>query len=569
MATVIELEVTAAAAEGSYTVRVVRPASSEQATTTMQLDAKAFITSRDDLETAVLASAVAGRRILSPGERRLRTVGQELFDALFSGPVGDAYRASTLDAGKRGERLQVVLQLEVPGLAAIPWESMYDTQNDEYIGLADPVIRHIPSADAEPLAIVAPLKVLVLVASPDGMMALDVEAERTKLSQALEEPIADGRIELKWLMQASWEEVQDELLNGTWHVLHFIGHGDYDRNADQGVIALVGADGGTHLVEADRLARLLNQARPTPRLVVLNSCQSGRSGTQDLFSSTAATLVRRGISAVAAMQFSISDAGAAKFARGLYSALASGRSIGDAIGSGRVGLLSTPGSLEWVTPVLYVRGDTSTLFTITPAAPPAPRLAETQTASGPSKKMLAIVGGVAAAVIAAVVILAVLLNSSDPPPPITGSTSTSAVAPPTTSTTATTSATSTTSTTSSTRIVRPPPSDQGTLIRTLAAAGVDTTLPGGNTELASYLANSEYTPYPAVASALLDAIGTQQLRQPVAIDNIVWVYEQLAGAPPPNRADLVDVDVLKEAVAKEYASRYGARVSFESLLVPR
>ena len=581
MTSVIELEVTAAAAEGSYTVRVLRPASGEQATTTMQLDAKAFITSRDDLETAVLASAVAGRRILSPGERRLRTVGQELFDALFSGPVGDAYRASTLDAGKRGERLQVVLQLEVPGLAAIPWESMYDTQNDEYIGLADPVIRHIPSADAEPLAIVAPLKVLVLVASPDGMMALDVEAERTKLSQALEEPIADGRIELKWLMQASWDEVQDELLNGTWHVLHFIGHGDYDRNADQGVIALVGADGGTHLVEADRLARLLNQARPTPRLVVLNSCQSGRSGTQDLFSSTAATLVRRGISAVAAMQFSISDAGAAKFARGLYSALASGRSIGDAIGSGRVGLLSTPGSLEWVTPVLYVRGDTSTLFTITPAAPPAPRLAETQTAPGPSKKMLAIVGGVAAAVIAAVVVLVVLLNSSDPPPPITGSTSTSAVAPPTTSTTATapttsatsaastTSRTSRTSRTSSTRIVRPTLSDQDTLVRTLAAAGVDTTLPGGNTELASYLANSEYTPYPAVASALLDAIGTQQLRQPVAIDNIVWVYEQLAGAPPPNRADLVDVDVLKEAVAKEYASRYGARASFESLLVPR
>ena len=76
-------------------------------------------------------------------------------------------------------------------------------------------------------------------------------------------------------------------------------------------------------------------------------------------------------------------------------------------------------------------------------------------------------------------------------------------------------------------------------------------MPGGNTELASYLANSEYTSYPAVASALLEAIGTQQLRQPVAIDNIVWVYEQLAGAPPPNRADLVDVDVLKEAVVKE------------------
>ena len=332
----------------------------------MQLDPQTYVDSRDDLETAVLASAVTGRRILSPGEQRLRTVGQQLFDALFSGPVGEAYRASVDSASARGERLQVVLRMDVPGLAAIPWESMYDTQNGEYIGLTDPLIRHIPSTDAEPLAIVPPLKVLVLVSSPDGLATLDVEAERRKLSQALAEPIADGRIQLSWLMQATWENVQDEMLSGTWHVLHFIGHGDYDRRTDQGVIALVADDGGIHLVEADRLAGLLNEARPTPRLVVLNSCQSGRSGTQDLFSSTAATLVRRGINAVAAMQFSISDAGATKFARGLYSALASGRSIGDAIGSGRVGLLSTPGSLEWVTPVLYVRGDTSTLFTITP-----------------------------------------------------------------------------------------------------------------------------------------------------------------------------------------------------------
>lgn len=556
MASVIELELTAAPVEGSYTVRVVRPTSAEHATTTMQLDAKAFITSRDDLEMSVLASAVAGRRVLTPGEQRLRDVGQRLFDALFTGAVGDAYRASALAAGTRGDRLQVVLRLDVPGLAAIPWESMYDTQNDEYIGLADPVVRRIPSTDAEPLAIVAPLKVLVLVASPGGMTALDVEAERAKLTQALSEPIADGRIELTWLMQASWDEVQDQMLSGTWHVLHFIGHGDYDRDADQGVIALIGEDGGAHLVAADRLAGLLNEAMPTPRLVVLNSCLSGRSGTQDLFSSTAATLVRRGISAVAAMQFSISDAGATKFARGLYSALASGRTIGDAIGSGRVGLLSTPGSLEWVTPVLYVRGDASTLFTITaaPAQRPALVVPEAQTRTRPNKLVIAVVGGIAAAVLVGVAVVVGLGSGSKSNPPVTTSTSVVVGGGP------------------SETVVGggPTPNDSDILIRTLAAAGVDTTLPGGNTELATYLANSDFTPYPAVASALLDAIGAQQLRQPVAIDAIVWDYEVLAHTPPPNRADLIDVDILKKAVVDEYIGRYGGRVAdFESLLVRR
>ncbi|WP_029117292.1 CHAT domain-containing protein [Mycobacterium sp. URHB0044] len=551
MASVIELEVTAAPVEGQFVVRVVRSASGEGSTGTMQLDPQTYVASRDALETAVLASAVTNRRVLSPGERQLRTVGQELFDALFSGPVGEAYRSSATSANAAGERLQVVLRLDVPGLAAIPWESMYDSQNGEYIGLAEPVIRQVPSTQAEPLAIVAPLKVLVLVASPGGMSTLDVEAERQKLSQALAEPMADGRIELKWLLQATWDAVQDEMLHGTWHVLHFIGHGDYDQRADQGVIALVGADGGTHLVDADRLARLLNEAKQTPQLVVLNSCQSGRSGTQDLFSSTAATLVRRGISAVAAMQFSISDDGATRFARGLYSALARGRSIGDAMGSGRVGLLGTPGSLEWVTPVLYVRGDTSTLFTIAPAPTPAahPR-------TGPNKKMLAIAGGLAAAVVAVVVILVVVLSSSSSTLPTAGPTTSSAVASSTPTTTS--------------DVVTPPPNDLDPLIRTLAAAGIDTSLPGGNAELASYLANSEYTPYPAVASALLDAIGTDQLRRPVAIDAIVFAYEEFAGAPPPNRADLMDVDLLKKSVVSEYTSRYGGQVaSFESLLVKR
>ena len=314
----------------------------------------------------------------------------------------EAYRASVSAADQRGERLQVVLRLDVPELAAIPWEAMFDTENDQYICLNDPLIRHIPSTTAEPVEVTSSLEVLALVASPDGLASLDVEAERKKLSDALAEPIADGRIHLKWLMQASWDEVQDEMLSGTWHVLHFIGHGDYDSTSEQGRIALVGDDGGAHLVEADRLADLLNQATPTPRLVVLNSCSSGRSGASDLFSSAAATLVKRGINAVAAMQFTVSDAGAIKFARAFYSALANGRGIGDAMGAGRVGLRGTPGSLEWVTPVLYVRDDAATLFRITspprPAASPPAQPARKRL----STATLAAIGGIAAAAVAVV-----------------------------------------------------------------------------------------------------------------------------------------------------------------------
>jgi hypothetical protein len=519
----------------------------------MLLDAAAYLSTLDDLEMVVLASAAAGRRVLSPGEQRLRDAGRQLFDALFSGPVHEAYRASVSAADQRGERLQVVLRLDVPELAAIPWEAMYDTENDQYICLNDPLIRHIPSTTAGPVEVTSSLEVLALVSSPDGLTSLDVEAERKKLSDALAEPIADGRIHLKWLMQASWDEVQDEMLSGTWHVLHFIGHGDYDRTSDQGVIALVGDDGGPHLVEADRLADLLNQATPTPRLVVLNSCKSGRSGASDLFSSTAATLVKRGIDAVAAMQFTVSDAGAIKFARGFYSALANGRGVGDAIGAGRVGLRGTPGSLEWVTPVLYVRDDAATLFRITSPphpgpAPPAQLTEPAQSArKGLSKTALAAIGGIAAAVVAITVAVLVSVVPSEPAPNV--------VAPP-----------------------PPAPTTSGSLaspiateawIERLGLHGVDYSQP--ESVLESYLDNPEYTSYPALADALLQLVADRALVRPVDIFTVVYNYEYAPGnpSPAPRRVEDVDFDVLKEAVLGSFNERYGQHVTdFESLLKP-
>ena len=103
-----------------------------------------------------------------------------------------------------------------------------------------------------------------------------------------------------------------------------------------------------------------------PQLVVLNSCSSGQQGMQDLFSATAAALVRSGISAVAAMQFTVSDPAAIRFATGFYTAIAHGHSVDDATRAGRIAILRVPYSLEWVTPVLDVRGERTQLFTLTP-----------------------------------------------------------------------------------------------------------------------------------------------------------------------------------------------------------
>ena len=53
------------------------------------------------------------------------------------------------------------------------------------------------------------------------------------------------------------------------------------------------------------------------------------------------------------------------FARGFYAAIARGRGVDDAVSSGRVAILGlSDRTLEWVTPVLYLRGHDARLFTL-------------------------------------------------------------------------------------------------------------------------------------------------------------------------------------------------------------
>ena len=239
----------------------------------------------------------------------------------------------------------------------------------------DQLVRHVPVASVPaPLRVRPPLRILGVVSSPRGLPALDVDKEQDQLARALARPASQGLAELHWAPTATWADLQDLLLDGEWHVLHFIGHGDFDPDRDEGVLALTREDGRADLVAAHRLIDLLRQARPMPRLVVLNSCSGAAAGASDLFSGTAAALVRGGVSAVAAMQYEISDPAAVAFARGFYAAIARGRGVDDAVSSGRVAILGlSDRTLEWVTPVLYLRGHDTRLFTVPAPAEDTPR----------------------------------------------------------------------------------------------------------------------------------------------------------------------------------------------------
>jgi WD40 repeat protein len=355
------LEVAIGPGPDGYRVDVLHSPDGGEASVVATLDAGALLAQRPDLQRAVLMSALAIRG-LSAEEERLRTAGRDLFRALLgTGEVIGRYRAA-----ERDDDLRIVLRVSDPVLAGLPWEAMYDEAAGGYVCRRHQLVRHVGvPAPVAPLAVIPPLRILGIVSSPRGLNPIDIDAEKQQLTGALSRLSSEGLVEVTWAPSATWADLQDTLLGGTWHVIHFIGHGDFDRERDEGYIFLTRPDGRKDQVEGSRLIDLLRQARPVPRLVVLNSCSGAETGTTDPYSGTAAALVRGGVTAVTGMQYEISDPAAIAFSRGFYGAIAHGRGVDEAVSSGRVAILGLSGrTLEWLTPVLYLRSQDSHLFTI-------------------------------------------------------------------------------------------------------------------------------------------------------------------------------------------------------------
>jgi tetratricopeptide (TPR) repeat protein len=359
----LELEITSGPTPGVYIIAVDSPAGA--ASGQLRLDVERLLNRRRELASAVLASAVPTRGRLSAQELPIREVGMQLFEAVFAERVYGRYTASMQEAVRQGEPLRVVLRLRAPELAALPWEAMFDPEADEYLCQREPIIRYVETAQpATPLPVNPPLRILGLISAPSDLPALDVAEERRRLTDAIDDLAKRRQVQLTWASGGTWPTLQEMLLDGHWHVLHFIGHGGIDRG--EGVLALEDElTGRANLVSSARFARLLHACRPVPRLVVLNSCQSGEAGADDLLSSTAAALVHSGISAAVAMQFVVTDPAALAFSRGFYQSLAHNHPVDEAVRLGRIAIDGTSeNTLEWVTPVLFLRTDETRLFTV-------------------------------------------------------------------------------------------------------------------------------------------------------------------------------------------------------------
>ncbi|MFL6029447.1 MAG: PQQ-binding-like beta-propeller repeat protein [Gaiellaceae bacterium] len=421
-----ELEI-GPAEDGEYPVAVLHsPAGEGRTKMRFPFDAPTLTNRLQALEIALLRSSGVRRRVATREEEIVQDFGRQLTEALLTGKVRTLFDLSRREANEQDLGLRLKLRVQAPDLSVIPWEFLYDEQEDEYLALArsTPLVRYLELPQPlKPLTVTPPLNILGMIASPRDQDALDTSRERKRLEQAIAPLEKDGRVALTWIEGETWRDLQRAMRNGEWNVFHFIGHGAYDDVKDEGLIALSDDGGRTQLLSANQLGRLLDDHGPL-RLAVLNSCEGARGGTKDVLSSTAAVLMRRGVPAVVAMQYEITDRAAIEFTRAFYEAIADGQPVDGAVSEARIAVsLALESTLEWGVPVLYMHAPDGCIFSVEPGSAagrtnghavrrPSTTLSDLRHWTKGHLRLLAAIGAAVAAVLVAVIATIVVTGGS-------------------------------------------------------------------------------------------------------------------------------------------------------------
>jgi CHAT domain len=309
------------------------------------------------------------RRVDAPETAAIKSFGGQLYRALFHDELELNLLRSQAQAAANGRGLRLRLRLsDTPELAELPWEFLYDRTRNLFLALSHrtPLVRFLEVPDPpRPLLVSPPLRVLVMIASPSDYPQLDVEQEWTKLCDALRPLEQAGHVQLERLEAATLAALRQRLRRDEWHVFHFIGHGGFDQDTQDGVLLLEDQTGRGLRVSGQDLGVLLNDHDPL-RLVVFNACEGARADPSDPFAGTAQSLLQRGVPAVVAMQFEITDPAAIKFAQELYAAVADGYPLDAALTEARKAIWADGNQVEWATPVLYLCAPDGRIFNVIP-----------------------------------------------------------------------------------------------------------------------------------------------------------------------------------------------------------
>jgi tetratricopeptide (TPR) repeat protein len=268
-------------------------------------------------------------------------------------------------------------------LLGLPWELLHDGDTFLFQG-AKPVRvrRRLPNVRVLDAPVVAtPIRILLVTARPEDAACtyIDHRASALPLVEAVE--ALGGLVHIHLLdpptLQALGEELdRAQRARASYHVVHFDGHGVYDRSAGLGGLCFEDprdtgklADRRHVTLYTKELGSLLsNHCIP---LVVLGACQTAQA--EKASESVASELLKVGVASVVAMSHSVLVETARCFVKAFYGALAEGTRVGDAaLRSQRRlkddtfrGRVFGAGELrleDWFVPVLFQEKDDPQLF---------------------------------------------------------------------------------------------------------------------------------------------------------------------------------------------------------------
>lgn len=313
-------------------------------------------------ECLEMAEALKNFEEVEVDGEKLMKLGASLHECLFSDGVRDLMRESLGNVRLDEEKgMRIRLMISPSEVAALPWEVLYDRWGKCFLATSGktPLTRYVRLPQPiKSLKVSPPVRVLVLI--PEGS-GLDVEKEKEILSDAL------GKLETVSVTilegKVTRSRISEALVEERYHIIHFVGHGVFE--SEKGYLVINSEDGGRDLISDEEFAPFF-QSYDSLKLVVLNSCQGAEVASSQPLAGVAQQLVVRGVPAVVAMQYPISDAAALLFTREFYLKLCKGWSRGQvdaAVSHARNRIHMDIGEpLAFATPVLYMRTDTGVIF---------------------------------------------------------------------------------------------------------------------------------------------------------------------------------------------------------------
>ena len=335
---------------------------------------------------------------LSALEQDAEAHGRKLSHALFSGPINDAFHVArgcvqNPDSGYDGLRVRISIAPEAPELHALAWERVYDQHDREWGPLAtsagSPFSRYVEMESPHPLpAVSGAVRILIVIAHPSGvppevLAPIDVGAEIENLCAAFAELPAGREVRLTFMPgrsglpaeqrrgleqaghtivdgPASLDNIAARLRSG-YDVLHFLGHGHFDRATSTATLHLENASGGWAPTTDAMVTNAVRSLRRKPRLIFLAACESATRAEHNAFMGLAPKLVRVEVPAVVAMQDQVSMDHARTLTRHFYASLFDHGLVDLALNQAR-SHLHHPERLDWGIPVLFTRLTDGRLF---------------------------------------------------------------------------------------------------------------------------------------------------------------------------------------------------------------